>query len=132
MSEFNQLDGTVKSSRLITKTTKNNAMILLSVNVFSVNGYDELTQLNASGDYWASRASLAAEGLTIGRLGNPRNLTGLGDTDFVDRWHMDIELRATIETQNDWDRIQEWKLAGRFFRVDDSGEIITLIRWPTT
>ena len=130
MSEFNQLDGTVKDVDFITKTTKNNAVILLSVNVFSINGYDELSQLNASGDYWQTRVSLAAEGITIGRLGNPQNLTGLGDTDFVDRWQMDIELRVTIETQNDWDRIKQWQLTGRMLRTDDTGIITGIIRYP--
>ena len=131
MSDFNQLDGDVKDSDYITKTVRNNAVLLLSVNVFSINGYDELSKLNLSGDYWQTRGSLAAEGITIGRLGNPQNLTGTGDTNFIDRWQMDIELRIRIETQNDWDRIQSWSLAGKFLRTDGNGEITSIIKWPT-
>jgi len=131
MSDFNQLDGAVKDSNLITKTTKNNAVMLLSINVFSINGYDELSRLNASGDYWQTRQSLAAEGITIGRLGNPQNLTGTGQTNFVDQWQMNIELRITMGTQNDWDRIREWRINGRMGLVDDSGQVVSVIKWPT-
>lgn len=132
MSDFNALEVAGKDADYITKTSYNNAVILLSVNVFAINGYQALIDLNASGDYWESRYALAQDGLTIGRLGNPKNLTGLGDSNFVDRWQMDIELRVKVETKKDWDRLKVIQLSGKFLRSDESGDIITVVKWPTS
>ena len=130
MSDFNQVDGLATSATNIEKTTKNNATLLLSLNVYAIDGFNKLAQLNASADFWRYRNLLAIEGISINRLGNPQNLTGLGDTNYVDRWQMDMEFRITTEITNDWDRITEISLAGMFLKEDGSGIINSLVKWP--
>jgi len=130
MSEFNHIDAKAKDAEFITKTTKNNAKLLMSFNVFSYQGYMKLALLNASETFWQHRNTLAIDGLSVNRLGNPQNLTGLGDTNFVDRWQMDVEFMISIENENDWDRLDSIRLAGEFVTQDDNDTISGLIKWP--
>jgi hypothetical protein len=130
VSDYNRLESEVKDADFIAKSTKNNATILISFNVFGEYGYTLINRLNAAGDFWRYRNILKDGGLTISRLGNPQNLTGLGDTNFVERWQSDIEFRYTIENVDDWDRIKSIQLAGRFLKTDGSGIIDSLIKWP--
>jgi hypothetical protein len=129
LSDFNQNVPEAKDADLITTVIRNNATMLLSLNVFKPGGYQQLLNLNASASFWKYRNTLAAGGITINRYGNPQNLTGLGDTNFVERWQMDIELRIVTESSNDWDRIKAMSLGGIFF-ADDGNDIISMAKWP--
>lgn len=130
MSEFNQSDGEVKNANELTKTVKNNAKMLLSVNIFSNKGYAQIAQLNASSSFWKYRSDLSEAGISVNRFGNPQNLTGLGDTNFVQRWQADIEFMLTIETIYDWDRLKQIQLGGKFLIANGVGEIQSVIKWP--
>lgn len=130
MSDYNQLNSEDKDADLITKTTTNNATMLVSFNIFAYQGYNLLAKLNAATDFWQYRNILKQEGITLNRLGNPQNLTGLGDTNFVTRWQSDIEFRIAISNENDWDKIKQIQLAGRFLKTDGSAIIDSLIKWP--
>lgn len=129
LSDFNQDEPEAKDANLITKVIRNNATMVLSLNVFKPGGYQQLLNLNASASFWKYRNTLAAGGISINRYGNPQNLTGLGDTNFVDRWQMDIELRIVTESSNDWDRIRNMSLGGIFIAADGNN-IISTARWP--
>jgi hypothetical protein len=129
-SDYHQVNGEVKDADFITKSVSNNARILVSFNAFAYKGYQALAALNASETFWQHRNTLAADGVSIQKLGNPQNLTGLGDTNFVDRWQMDVEFNVDLVTQYDWDRIKQIQLAGRFLRVDDTGEVVSVVKWP--
>lgn len=130
MSDFNQGDAVVKDADFITKTTYNNAKMLLSLNVFSDRGYNHIIELNHSAEFWDSRNTLKDGGLSINRFGNPQNLTGLGDTGFVNRWQSDIEFMVTVETQKDWDRLKQIELNGSFTNDDATLIIDSVARWP--
>ena len=129
MSDFNQENNADKDADFIAKTTKNNALVTISFNVFSYKGYQKIVDLNASSSFWEYRKQLADEGVTVNRLGNPQNLTGLGDTNFVDRWQADIEFRVTMQNENDWHKVKAWQLGGRFIS-DDGNDVISLVKWP--
>ena len=129
-SEYHHVDGEVKDADFITKSATNRAKMLVSFNAFSYKGYEALIALNASETFWQHRNTLKQDGITINKLGNPQNLTGLGDTNFVDRWQMDIEFIVDLVTEYDWDRIKQIQLAGRFLRVDDTGEVVSVVKWP--
>lgn len=130
MSDFNQNNAVVKDADFITKTSYNNATMSVSINIFSDQGYSIITDLNNSADFWESRNLLKQGGITINRFGNPQNLTGLGDTNFVTRWQADIEMRIAIENQYDWDRLKEIQLGGSFSTVDNSQTIVSVSQWP--
>ena len=130
MSDFNHNDAVVKDADFITKTSMNNATMVVSVNVFADQGYIKITDLNNSADFWESRNILKQGGITINRFGDPQNLTGLGDTNFVTRWQADIEMRIAIENQYDWDRLKEIQLGGSFRTADDSQIIVSVAQWP--
>ena len=130
MSDFNQNDAVVKDADFITKTSFNNATMSISVNVFADQGYTKITDLNNSSDFWESRNILKQGGLTINRFGNPQNLTGLGDTNFVNRWQADIEMRVGIENEYDWHRLKEIQLGGSFTNEDESQTVVSVSQWP--
>jgi hypothetical protein len=129
MSDYNQYESQNKDDDFVLKTTSNNAVMTLSINVFSKQGYKKIVDLNASSSFWQYRSQLSDEGLTLNNFGDPQNLTGLGDTDFVDRWQADLEFRVTMQNQYDWDKIKSWAIGGRFI-ADGGGEIISLVKWP--
>jgi len=129
-SENNNVTGAVKDADFITKSVTNSAKMLVSFNAFSYKGYQALSDLNASETFWQHRNTLKQSGITINKLGNPQNLTGLGDTNFVERWQMDIEFIIDLVTEYDWDRIKEIQLAGRFLKVNNEGQIVAIVKWP--
>tara|TARA_R110002153_G_scaffold51279_7_gene144193 strand:+ start:80 stop:604 length:525 start_codon:yes stop_codon:yes gene_type:complete len=129
MSDFNQNVPEDKDDDFITTTIRNNATMLLSVNVFSYGGYQKLINLNSSTSFWKYRQQLAEAGITLNRFAQPQNLTGLGDTNFVDRWQADIEFRIVAESSNDWDKLKQIALGGTFI-ADDGNNINSLVKWP--
>jgi len=129
MSDYNQLNSQDKDADFINKTTSNNALIFVSINVFGYQAYQKIVDLNASGTFWQYRKELADNNIAINRLGNPQNLTGVDDTNFVDRWQADIEFRVTLENQYDWDKIKSWQIGGRFI-ADDGNDIVSFAKWP--
>lgn len=129
-SEYHNVDGVVKDADFITKSVTNHAKMVVSFNAFSRKGYQALSDLNASETFWQHTNTLKQDGITINKLGNPQNLTGLGDTNFVSRWQMDMEFLIELVTEYDWHRIKEIQIAGRFLRVDNTGEVVSVVKWP--
>lgn len=129
LSDFNQSEPGAKDADFINTVVTNNATMFLSLNVFKQGGYQDLLNLNASASFWKYRNILLADGITINRFGNPQNLTGLGDTNFVDRWQMDIEFRITTESVYDINRIKAIAFGGLFI-ADDGNNINSLVKWP--
>ena len=119
-----------KDSDFITKTSQSDAEVTISLNVWKPYGYQDLMRLNHSVDFWESRNLLSQGSAAINRLGDPQDLTGLGDTNWRDRWQMDITFFIRFETEFDWNRLKQWEIHGSFTRVDDTGEIESIIKYP--
>ncbi|MAO24257.1 MAG: hypothetical protein Unbinned3818contig1000_49 [Prokaryotic dsDNA virus sp.] len=130
MSDFNGSEVEGKDEDFITRTTTNNAQMLISFNVFGYQAYQKIIEMNASEDFWQHRNTLKTGGISINDFGDPQNLTGLGDTNFVNRWQADVEFNIAFETKADWDRLKSISLAGEFTKIDESGGISSTINWP--
>lgn len=130
LPEFNSVIVEGKDDDFITKTVQSDAIVTLSLNVWKAYGYTDLMKLNHSADFWESRNILSQGNAAINELGNPQDLTGLGDTNWRDRWQMDLTFFIRFETQYDWDRLKQWEIHGQFVRVDGTGEIESIIKFP--
>lgn len=131
LPEFNLVNAEVKDADFITKTVRSDAEVTLSLNVWKAYGYEDLMKLNHSADFWESRNILNQGNAAINQLGNPQDLTGLGDTNWRDRWQMDITFFISFENEFDWHRLKQWEIHGEFMRVDDTGLIESIIKYPS-
>ena len=130
LPEFSSIRSAEKDDDYITKTVQSDAVVTLSLNVWKEYGYNELIKLNHSADFWESRNILSQGNAAINELGSPQDLTGLGDTNYRDRFQMDVTIFVRFETQFDWDRLKQWEIHGAFVDIDDSGEINSIIKYP--
>lgn len=130
MPDYNSTDKAERDDDFITKTISSHAIVTLSLNVWSSYGYTDLIKLDHSAEYWKSRNTLSQGNVSINEMGSPQDLTGLGDTNYRDRWQMDATLFVKFENEYDWDKLKEWQINGRFTEIDESAQIDSAIKYP--
>ncbi len=131
LPEYDNVRSEGKDADFITKTSQSDAEVTVSLNVWKPYGYQDLMRLNHSVDFWESRNLLNQGSASINRLGNPQDLTGLGDTNWRDRWQMDITFFIRFENAFDWDRLKQWEINGQFVSFDGSDVIESIIKYPS-
>jgi len=100
------------------------AVLTVSVNAYSDQGWRYLANAKAMGDVWEARTALLANDVALAYMqgGATNNLTGLGDTGYRSRYQCDLMFHADLTHERTRYLIDQWALDGQF--IAGSGEIV--------
>ena len=115
----------LNQSGLIDETRKFNASMLVSINAYSVSGYDWLNRLHASAENFASQQLLIADDTEISLVGMERNsnLTGLGDELHRPRWQGDFRFFITTSNTFEIYRLSQFVINGKWISGDKDNPV---------
>lgn len=88
------------------------AIMTVSVNVYSDQGYSAIAKAHAANDWWEARQILAPAAMVFAQGGQINNLTALGDTDWRSRWQSDLTFHVDLTQERARYLINQWMITG--------------------